>query len=151
MENNSVDLKQIINMANIDEYKDIVPENVLQDMKQKLEEAEKKKINEKIMEPIEVRQPNDESKTQQTSREELLRRLRSKTKGMSQNRMNRDIQMKNQIQSLQNSPGMQQNNKEIDIKNIMMQSVAGMLKNSKQKKKVDQRIQKAMDKMEKDE
>jgi hypothetical protein len=139
-ENKSFNLSELINN---DELKKYIGKNL--DMN-KISEL----INGNTTESISsIEEPSEKGCISQEKREELRRRLRSKTNSLKGNRTSKEAREKNQINELKQNPLFQQsgNMNEEDVKNIIETYASKMTKDAKQKKNIKKQMKNLIEKM----
>lgn len=153
----SYNLESLVNKEDLDSLKNVDPSKILEELNSKLKNPN---INNsiKIDKPVIVEDVSDDDSTDdeakllklkedaQKRRQELVQKLRQKTRTMSNNRKGKEHVLKNDIASIKENP-MYKDMNTTDISKLMEQMIGNTAQTSKQKKMMKNKIEKMMEKM----
>lgn len=153
----SYNLESLVNKDDLESLKNVDPAKILEELNSKLKNPN---INNSIKteKPVIVEDVSDDESTDdeerllklkadaQKHREELVQKLRKKTKAMSNNRKGKEHVLKNDISSIKENP-MYKDMGTADISKLMEQMIGNTAQTSKQKKMMKNKIEKMMEKI----
>ena len=153
----SYNLESLVNKDDLESLKNVDPAKILEELNSKLKNPN---INNSIKteKPVIVEDVSDDESTDdeerllklkadaQKRREELVQKLRKKTKAMSNNRKGKEHVLKNDISSIKENP-MYKDMGTADISKLMEQMIGNTAQTSKQKKMMKNKIEKMMEKI----
>lgn len=153
----SYNLESLVNKEDLDSLKNVDPSKILEELNSKLKNPNINNII-KIDKPVIVEDVSDDDSTDdeakllklkedaQKRRQELVQKLRQKTRTMSNNRKGKEHVLKNDIASIKENP-MYKDMNTTDISKLMEQMIGNTAQTSKQKKMMKNKIEKMMEKM----
>jgi len=153
----SYNLESLVNKDDLESLKNVDPAKILEELNSKLKNPN---INNtvKTEKPVIVEDVSDDESTDdeekllklkaeaQKHREELVQKLRKKTKAMSNSRKGKEHVLKNDISSIKENP-MYKDMGTADISKLMEQMIGNTAQTSKQKKMMKNKIEKMMEKI----
>jgi hypothetical protein len=153
----SYNLESLVNKDDLESLKNVDPAKILEELNSKLKNPN---INNTIKteKPVVVEDVSDDESTDdeekllklkaeaQKHREELVQKLRKKTKAMSNSRKGKEHVLKNDISSIKENP-MYKDMGTADISKLMEQMIGNTAQTSKQKKMMKNKIEKMMEKI----
>ncbi len=156
----SYNLESLVNKDDLESLKNVDPAKILEELNSKLKnpninntvKTEKPVIVEDVSDDEDDESTDDEEKLlklkaeAQKRREELVQKLRKKTKAMSNSRKGKEHVLKNDISSIKENP-MYKDMGTADISKLMEQMIGNTAQTSKQKKMMKNKIEKMMEKM----
>lgn len=162
-EKGSYNLESLVNKDDLSSLKNVDPSKILEELTSKLKntnlDTNVKTEKTPIVEDVSEDEDTDEDDTDkddknllklkedaQKRRQELVQKLRQKTRAMSNNRKGKEHVLKNDISSIKENP-MYKNLGTTDISKMMEQMIGNTAQTSKQKKMMKNKIEKMMEKM----
>lgn len=154
----SYNLESLVNKDDLESLKNVDPAKILEELNSKLKNPN---INNtvKTEKPVIVEDVSDDEESTddeerllklkaeaQKHREELVQKLRKKTKAMSNSRKGKEHVLKNDISSIKENP-MYKDMGTADISKLMEQMIGNTAQTSKQKKMMKNKIEKMMEKI----
>ena len=154
-EKGSYNLETLVNKDDLSSLKNVDPAKILEELTSKLKNTsiknEKAPFVEDVSDDEEDSDEDDKNllklkEDAQKHRQELLQKLRKKTRAMSNNRKGKEHVLKNDISSIKENP-MYKDMGTADISKLMEQMIGNTSQTSKQKKMMKNKIEKMMEKM----
>jgi hypothetical protein len=162
-EKGSYNLESLVNKDDLSSLKNVDPSKILEELTSKLKNSnfDNSVKTEKpvLVEDVSDDEDSDDDNTDkddknllklkedaQKRRQELVQKLRQKTRAMSNNRKGKEHVLKNDIDSIKENP-MYKNMGSTDISKLMEQMIGNTAQTSKQKKMMKNKIEKMMEKM----
>ena len=156
----SYNLESLVNKDDLESLKNVDPAKILEELNSKLKnpninntvKTEKPVIVEDVSDDEDDESTDDEERLlklkaeAQKHREELVQKLRKKTKAMSNSRKGKEHVLKNDISSIKENP-MYKDMGTADISKLMEQMIGNTAQTSKQKKMMKNKIEKMMEKI----
>ena len=155
-EKGSYNLESLVDKDDLSSLKNVDPAKILEELTSKLKNTS---INNTVKTPFVEDVSDDEEDSDeddkkllklkedaQKNRQELLQKLRKKTRAMSNNRKGKEHVLKNDISSIKENP-MYKDMGTTDISKLMEQMIGNTAQTSKQKKMMKNKIEKMMEKM----
>ena len=152
----SYNLESLVNKDDLESLKNVDPAKILEELNSKLKNPN---INNTVK-PVIVEDVSDDDESSddeerllklkaeaQKHRQELVQKLRQKTRTMANNRKGKEHVLKNDISSIKENPMYKDMGTE-DISKLMAQMIGNTAQTSKQKKMMKNKIEKMMDKIE---
>lgn len=156
----SYNLESLVDKDDLDSLKNVDPSKILEELNSKLKnpninnsiKTEKPPIVEDVSDDDDDTDKDDKNllklkEDSQKRRQELVQKLRQKTRAMSNNRKGKEYILKNDVTSIKENP-MYKNMGTADISKIMEQMIGNTAKTSKQKKLMKNKLEKMMEKIE---
>jgi hypothetical protein len=158
-EKGSYNLESLVNKDDLSSLKNVDPAKILEELTSKLKntnidnsvKTEKPVLVEDVSDDDEDSEDDDKNllklkEDAQKRRQELVQKLRQKTRAMSNNRKGKEHVLKNDISSIKENP-MYKNMGTADISKLMEQMIGSTAQTSKQKKMMKNKLEKMMEKM----
>jgi len=157
-EKGSYNLESLVNKDDLTSLKNVDPAKILEELTSKLKNTNLdnsvKTEKAPFVEDVSDDEDSDEDdknllklkEDAQKRRQELVQKLRQKTRSMSNNRKGKEHVLKNDISSIKENP-MYKNMGNVDISKLMEQMIGNTAQTSKQKKMMKNKIEKMMEKM----
>ena len=158
-EKGSYNLESLVDKDDLASLKNVDPSKILEELTSKLKntnldnsvKTEKTPFVEDVSDDDEDSDEDDKNllklkEDAQKHRQELLQKLRKKTRAMSNNRKGKEHVLKNDIETIKENP-MYKDMGTADISKLMEQMIGNTSQTSKQKKMMKNKIEKMMEKM----
>ena len=157
-EKGSYNLESLVDKNDVSSLKNADPAKILEELNSKLKNTNLdnsiKTEKTPFVEDISDDEDSDEDdknllklkEEAQKRRQELVQKLRQKTRAMSNNRKGKEHVLKNDISSIKENPMYKDMGKE-DISKLMAQMIGNTAQTSKQKKMMKNKIEKMMEKI----
>jgi hypothetical protein len=153
-EKGSYNLESLVNKDDLSSLKNVDPAKILEELTSKLKNTSIKNEKAPFVEDVSDDEDSDEDdknllklkEDAQKRRQELVKKLRQKTKTMSNNRKGKEHVLKNDISSIKENP-MYKDMGTSDISKLMEQMIGNTAQTSKQKKMMKNKIEKMMEKI----
>jgi hypothetical protein len=158
-EKGSYNLESLVDKDDLASLKNVDPAKILEELNSKLKntnldntvKTEKAPFVEDVSDDEEDSDEDDKNllklkEDAQKHRQELLQKLRKKTRAMSNNRKGKEHVLKNDISSIKENP-MYKDMGTADISKLMEQMIGNTSQTSKQKKMMKNKIEKMMEKI----
>jgi hypothetical protein len=157
-EKGSYNLESLVDKDDLSSLKNVDPAKILEELTSKLKNTSidnsVKTEKAPFVEDVSDDEDSDEDdknllklkEDAQKRRQELVKKLRQKTKTMSNNRKGKEHVLKNDISSIKENP-MYKDMGTSDISKLMEQMIGNTAQTSKQKKMMKNKIEKMMEKM----
>ena len=158
-EKGSYNLESLVDKDDLSSLKNVDPAKILEELNSKLKntnldntvKTEKAPFVEDVSDEEEDSDEDDKNllklkEEAQKRRQELVQKLRKKTRAMSNNRKGKEHVLKNDISSIKENP-MYKDMGSADISKLMEQMIGNTAQTSKQKKMMKNKIEKMMEKM----
>jgi len=159
-EKGSYNLESLVDKDDLSSLKNVDPSKILEELTSKLKNTNLDNTV-KTQKPVLVEDVSDDDEDSdeddknllklkedaQKRRQELVQKLRQKTRAMSNNRKGKEHVLKNDISSIKENP-MYKDMGTADISKLMAQMIGNTAQSSKQKKMMKNKIEKMMEKME---
>lgn len=158
-EKGSYNLESLVDKDDLASLKNVDPAKILEELTSKLKntnldntvKTEKPILVEDVSDDEEDSDEDDKNllklkEDAQKNRQELLQKLRKKTRAMSNNRKGKEHVLKNDISTIKENP-MYKDMGTADISKLMEQMIGNTSQTSKQKKMMKNKIEKMMEKM----
>jgi len=155
-EKGSYNLESLVDKDDLESLKNVDPAKILEELNSKLKntntvKTEKAPFVEDVSDDDEDSDEDDKNllklkEDAQKHRQELLQKLRKKTRAMSNNRKGKEHILKNDISSIKENP-MYKDMGTTDISKLMEQMIGNTAQTSKQKKMMKNKIEKMMEKI----
>ena len=155
-EKGSYNLESLVDKDDLESLKNVDPAKILEELNSKLKntntvKTEKAPFVEDVSDDDEDSDEDDKNllklkEDAQKHRQELLQKLRKKTRAMSNNRKGKEHVLKNDISSIKENP-MYKDMGTADISKLMEQMIGNTSQTSKQKKMMKNKIEKMMEKI----
>ena len=156
----SYNLESLVDKDDLSSLKNVDPAKILEELNSKLKntnldnnvKTQKSVLVEDVSDDEEDSDEDDKNllklkEDAQKRRQELVQKLRQKTRAMSNNRKGKEHVLKNDISSIKENP-MYKDMGTADISKLMAQMIGNTAQSSKQKKMMKNKIEKMMEKME---
>ena len=153
-EKGSYNLESLVDKDDLSSLKNVDPAKILEELNSKLKNTSAKTEKAPFVEDVSDDEDSDEDdknllklkEDAQKHRQELVKKLRQKTRTMSNNRKGKEHVLKNDISSIKENP-MYKDMGTADISKLMEQMIGNTAQTSKQKKMMKNKIEKMMEKM----
>ena len=155
-EKGTYNLESLVNKDDLSSLKNVDPAKILEELTSKLKNTNldnsvKTPFVEDVSDDDEDSDEDDKNllklkEDAQKHRQELLQKLRKKTRAMSNNRKGKEHVLKNDISTIKENP-MYKDIGTADISKLMEQMIGNTAQTSKQKKMMKNKIEKMMEKM----
>ena len=154
-EKGSYNLESLVDKDDLSSLKNVDPSKILEELTSKLKNTNlDNTVKTPFVEDVSDDEDSDEDdknllklkEDAQKHRQELLQKLRKKTRAMSNNRKGKEHVLKNDISSIKENP-MYKDMGTTDISKLMEQMIGNTAQTSKQKKMMKNKIEKMMEKM----
>ena len=158
-EKGSYNLESLVDKDDLSSLKNVDPSKILEELNSKLKntnldntvKTEKAPFVEDVSDDDDDSDEDDKNllklkEDAQKRRQELVQKLRQKTRSMSNNRKGKEHVLKNDISSIKENP-MYKDMGNVDISKMMAQMIGNTAQTSKQKKMMKNKIEKMMEKM----
>jgi hypothetical protein len=155
-EKGSYNLESLVNKDDLSSLKNVDPAKILEELTSKLKNTNiDNNVKTPFVEDVSDDEDSDDEDDKnllklkedaQKRRQELVQKLRQKTRGMSNNRKGKEHVLKNDISTIKENP-MYKDMGTADISKLMEQMIGNTAQTSKQKKMMKNKIEKMMEKM----